>query len=93
MHTVLKLFPHWAKTEVGVLHPDGQELVLVKVKPNDTMKQIRLHLVKQGITSWKMDFTYKGRKLGENETLEGNRITSGAVLLLVKDSHPKPSRT
>ncbi|XP_078280154.1 ubiquitin domain-containing protein TINCR-like [Rhinoraja longicauda] len=86
MHTVQKLLTHWVRTEVGVLLPDGQQLVLVKLKPNDTIKHIRLHLVKQGITSWKMNFIYKGRTLGENETLEGNHITSGAVLLLVKPS-------
>uniref|UniRef100_A0A4W3JVY8 Ubiquitin-like domain-containing protein n=1 Tax=Callorhinchus milii TaxID=7868 RepID=A0A4W3JVY8_CALMI len=58
--------------------------VKLKVRPNDNMKHIRVHLVKQGITSWKMVFTYKGKQLGENETLEVKKIRTGSVLMLVK---------
>ncbi|XP_062888065.1 ubiquitin domain-containing protein TINCR-like [Mobula hypostoma] len=92
MSMVQRLLSHWARTEVGVRLPDGQQLVTVRMRPSDTIKHIRLHLVRQGVTSWKMSFTYKGQELGENETLEGNNITSGAVLVLVKDSHSPPSK-
>ncbi|XP_051894081.1 ubiquitin domain-containing protein TINCR-like [Pristis pectinata] len=91
MNMVQRLLSHWVRTELGVQLPDSQQLVTVRVRPNDTIKHIRLHLVRQGVTSWKMSFTYKGRELGENETLEESNITSGAVLVLVKDGHSPPS--
>ncbi|XP_069784497.1 uncharacterized protein [Narcine bancroftii] len=81
----------WSRTEVGVQLPNEQQLVTIRVRPQDTIKLLRLHLVRQGVTSWKMNFTYNGRELGENETLEGNRIGSGAVLVLVKESRPPSS--
>ncbi|XP_078054121.1 ubiquitin domain-containing protein TINCR-like [Mustelus asterias] len=84
MYTVQKLLSHWTGCELIVQLPDGQQKVTVRVRPNDTIKRLRLHLVRQGVTSWKMDFTYNGQQLGENETLEKNNITPGAVLVLVK---------
>ncbi|XP_078412448.1 ubiquitin domain-containing protein TINCR-like isoform X1 [Cetorhinus maximus] len=84
MYAVQKLRSQWMRCELSVQLPDGQRMVTVRVRPNDTIKRLRLYLVRQGVTSWKMDFTYKGQQLGENETLEENNITTGAVLVLVK---------
>uniref|UniRef100_UPI00398E61C7 ubiquitin domain-containing protein TINCR-like n=1 Tax=Pristiophorus japonicus TaxID=55135 RepID=UPI00398E61C7 len=84
MDVVQRLLSQWTRCEIRVQLPDGQQVVTVRVRQNDTIKRIRLYLVRQGVTSWKMNFTYKGRHLGENETLEGNNISTGAVLVLVK---------
>ncbi|XP_007899198.2 ubiquitin domain-containing protein TINCR-like [Callorhinchus milii] len=79
-----KLLSHFERHEIQVQLPESGQTVKLKVRPNDNMKHIRVHLVKQGITSWKMVFTYKGKQLGENETLEVKKIRTGSVLMLVK---------
>ncbi|XP_067871970.1 ubiquitin domain-containing protein TINCR-like [Heterodontus francisci] len=89
MYAVQRLLSQWIRSEVSVQLPDGQQMVTVRVRPNDTIKRIRLYLVRQGVTSWKLDFTYKGQQLGENETLEKNNIATGAVLVLVKKDGTK----
>ncbi|XP_048415290.1 ubiquitin domain-containing protein TINCR-like isoform X2 [Stegostoma tigrinum] len=84
MNRMQRLMAHWMRCHVCVQLPDGQRMVSLRVRPNDTIKHLRLRLVRQGVTSWKMDFTYRGNQLGENETLEENHITAGAVLVLVR---------
>ncbi|XP_048470280.1 ubiquitin domain-containing protein TINCR-like [Rhincodon typus] len=85
MNTMQRLMAHWMRCDVCVQLPDGHRMVTLRVRPNDTIKRLRLRLVRQGVTSWKMDFTYRGNQLGENETLEENHITTGAVLVLVRN--------
>lgn len=83
MEKLRRLSLHWVKFEILVHLPEDSQMVSVMVRPGNTIKDIRVDLVKQGITSWKKCFSYNGRELGEHETIKDLNIKSGAVLLLV----------
>ncbi|XP_068127429.1 TINCR ubiquitin domain containing [Hyperolius riggenbachi] len=82
MEKLKRLSLHWVKFEILVHVPEDCKMCSVMVRPADTIKDLRVHLVKQGVTSWKKQFSYNGRELGEYETIRGLNIKSGAVLLL-----------
>ncbi|XP_041086402.1 putative ubiquitin domain-containing protein TINCR [Polyodon spathula] len=64
---------------------EEQTSVPVSVRASDTVRDLRIKLVRKGITSWKHTFTYKGRQLGENEVFKHTGIRNGAQLVLRKD--------
>ncbi|XP_069623772.1 TINCR ubiquitin domain containing isoform X1 [Ranitomeya imitator] len=83
MEKLRRLSLHWVKFEILVHVPEDCRMFPVAVRPTDTIKDLRVNLVKQGITSWKKHFSYNGRELGEYETIRDLNIKSGAVILLV----------
>ncbi|XP_063781446.1 TINCR ubiquitin domain containing [Pseudophryne corroboree] len=74
---------HWVKFEILIHVPEDYQMFPVTIRPGDTIKDLRVHLVKQGITSWRKQFTYNGKELGEYETIRDLKIKNGAVILLV----------
>ncbi|XP_069505432.1 TINCR ubiquitin domain containing [Ambystoma mexicanum] len=83
MEKVRRLTKHWVKYEILVHFPEDGRMLPISVKATDTMKDLRVHLVKQGVTSWKKYFFYNGVQLGEHETVKSVNIKDGAVILLV----------
>ncbi|RXM92811.1 hypothetical protein EOD39_19734 [Acipenser ruthenus] len=69
---------------VEIPEEDGTS-VSVSVRASDTVRDLRMKLVRKGVTSWKHKFTYKGRQLGENEVFKHTGIRNGAHLVLRKD--------
>ncbi|KAM9329992.1 TINCR ubiquitin domain containing [Gastrophryne carolinensis] len=85
MEKLRRLSFHFVRIEILVHVPEDGQMCPVTIRPMDTIKELRVHLVKQGVTSWKKHFSYNGRELGEYETIKDLNIKSGAVLLLVKN--------
>ncbi|XP_078525607.1 TINCR ubiquitin domain containing [Lissotriton helveticus] len=83
MDKLRRLSAHWVKYEILVHFPEDGRMLPVSVKPTDTMKDLRVHLVKLGVTSWKKHFFYNGVQLGEHETVKSVNIKDGSVILLV----------
>ncbi|XP_064424556.1 ubiquitin domain-containing protein TINCR-like [Latimeria chalumnae] len=86
MESVRKLLAQLVRYNIMVQLPQDEQVVPVTVRPSDTMRDLRVQLVKQGITSWRQVFVYKGKQLGENETVKNCKIQNGSVLLLAHDS-------
>ncbi|KAG9486529.1 TINCR ubiquitin domain containing [Eleutherodactylus coqui] len=86
MEKLRRLSLHWVKFEILVHVPEDSRMLPVSVRPTDTIKDLRVSLVKQGITSWKKHFSYNGRELGEYETISDLNIRRGAVILLIDKS-------
>lgn len=83
MEKLRRLSLSFVKFEILVHVQEDSQMLPVMVRPGDTIKDLRVKLVKQGISSWKKCFFYNGRELGEYETIKDLNIKSGAVLLLV----------
>ncbi|XP_071982649.1 TINCR ubiquitin domain containing [Engystomops pustulosus] len=86
MEKLRRLSLNWVKFEILVHVPEESQMFSVTVRPTDTIKDLRVKLVKQGISSWKKHFSYNGRELGEYETIIDLNIKRGAVILLNKSS-------
>ncbi|XP_075707394.1 TINCR ubiquitin domain containing [Rhinoderma darwinii] len=86
MEKLRRLSFHWVKFGIVIHVPEDCQMFPVTVRPADTIKDLRVNLVKQGISSWKKHFSYNGRELGEYETISDLNIKSGAVILLVNKS-------
>ncbi|XP_063313455.1 TINCR ubiquitin domain containing [Pelobates fuscus] len=76
----------WIKYEILIHLPEDSQMFSVSVRPTDTIKDLRVLLVQQGVTSWKKHFFYNGRQLGEYETIKNVNIKNGSVILLHKST-------
>uniref|UniRef100_A0A803JAI8 Ubiquitin-like domain-containing protein n=1 Tax=Xenopus tropicalis TaxID=8364 RepID=A0A803JAI8_XENTR len=86
MDTLRRLSIHWSKYEILVHLSEDNQMIPVTVRPSETIKDLRVHLVRQGISSWKKYFFYNGIQLGEYETLKGVNIRNGSVILLLNEN-------
>uniref|UniRef100_A0A8D0H0S6 TINCR ubiquitin domain containing n=1 Tax=Sphenodon punctatus TaxID=8508 RepID=A0A8D0H0S6_SPHPU len=85
METLRRSLSRWKRYHIKV-HLDEDDILLpLTVKPTDTVMDLRAHLVREGITSWKKTFYYNARQLGEHETIKEAKIQNGSVLLLISD--------
>ncbi|XP_053156619.1 TINCR ubiquitin domain containing [Hemicordylus capensis] len=85
MDTLRRSLSRWKKYHIKV-HISEEDLLLpLTVRPTDTMMDLRAHLVREGITSWKRTFYYNARQLEEHETVKEAKIQNGSVLLLIND--------
>ncbi|KAM8939324.1 TINCR ubiquitin domain containing [Pelodytes ibericus] len=82
MDKLRRLSLYWVKYNILIHLPEDCQLISVSVRPTDTIKDLRVQLVKQGVTSWKKHFSYNGRQLGEYETIKDVNIRNGSVILL-----------
>uniref|UniRef100_A0A8C5LZG4 Ubiquitin-like domain-containing protein n=1 Tax=Leptobrachium leishanense TaxID=445787 RepID=A0A8C5LZG4_9ANUR len=82
MDKLRRLSIYWVKYEILIHLPEDCQMFSVLVRPKDTIKDLRVHLVKQGVSSWKKHFFYNGRQLGEYETIKNVNVKDGSVLLL-----------
>ncbi|XP_053319838.1 TINCR ubiquitin domain containing [Spea bombifrons] len=85
MDKLRRLSFHWVRYEIIVHLPEDRQMFPVTVRPTETIKDLRVHLVKQGVTSWKKHFYYNGRQLGEYEIIKDVNIKNGSVILLSCD--------
>ncbi|XP_077661594.1 TINCR ubiquitin domain containing [Eretmochelys imbricata] len=88
METLRRSLSRWKRYHIKVHLADEDLLMPLTVKPTDKVMDLRAHLVREGITSWKKTFYYNARQLGEEETVKEAKIQNGSVLLLV--SHKRP---
>ncbi|XP_053556712.1 TINCR ubiquitin domain containing [Bombina bombina] len=95
MDRLRRLSFRWIRFEIEIHLPEECQSLFVTVRPTDTIKDLRVYLVKQGITSWKKYFYYNERQLGEYEAIKDVNITKGSVILLRKNnqsqSGPEPN--
>ncbi|XP_075467522.1 TINCR ubiquitin domain containing [Ascaphus truei] len=85
MDKLRRLSLYWVKYDILVHLPEDCQMLPLTIKPTETIKDLRVHLVKQGISSWKKHFSYNGRQLGEYETIKDVNIRNGSVILLLPD--------
>nr|XP_006110573.1 uncharacterized protein LOC102458225 isoform X1 [Pelodiscus sinensis] len=83
METLRRSLSRWKRYHIKVHLADEDLLMPLTVKPTDTVMDLRAHLVREGVTSWKKTFYYNSRQLGEQETIREAKIQNGSVLLLV----------
>ncbi|XP_042650192.1 ubiquitin domain-containing protein TINCR-like [Tyto alba] len=85
MDTLRRSLSRWKRYHIKVHLADEDLMMPLTVKPRDTVMDLRAHLVREGVTSWKKTFYYNSRQLEEHETLKEANIQNGSVLLLVSN--------
>ncbi|CAM4700318.1 unnamed protein product, partial [Caretta caretta] len=90
METLRRSLSRWKRYHIKVHLADEDLLMPLTVKPTDKVMDLRAHLVREGITSWKKTFYYNARQLGEEETVKEAKIQNGSVLLLVSHKRITP---
>ncbi|KAM9369150.1 TINCR ubiquitin domain containing [Phaethornis superciliosus] len=85
MDTLRRSLSRWKRYHIKVHLADEDTMMSLTVKPRDTVMDLRAHLVREGVTSWKKTFYYNSRQLEEHETLKEANIQNGSVLLLVSN--------
>uniref|UniRef100_A0A8B9SSY3 TINCR ubiquitin domain containing n=1 Tax=Anas platyrhynchos TaxID=8839 RepID=A0A8B9SSY3_ANAPL len=60
----------WKRYHIKVHLADEDLMMPLTVRPRDTVMDLRAHLVREGVTSWKKTFYYNSRQLEEHETLK-----------------------
>ncbi|CAI5798879.1 TINCR ubiquitin domain containing [Podarcis lilfordi] len=89
METLRRSLSRWKKYHIKVHLADEDLLLPLTVRPTDTMMDLRAHLVREGVTSWKKTFFYNARVIEEHETVKEAKIQNGSVLLLISDKRGK----
>ncbi|XP_061457566.1 TINCR ubiquitin domain containing isoform X2 [Rhineura floridana] len=85
METLRRSLSRWKKYHIKVHLADDDLLLPLTVRPTDSMMDLRAHLVREGVTSWKKTFYYNTRPLEEHETVKEAKIQNGSVVLLISD--------
>lgn len=85
METLRRSLSRWKKYHIKVHLAEDDVLLPLTVRPTDNMMDLRAHLVREGVTSWKMSFHYNARQLEEHETVKEAKIQNGSVVLLISD--------
>ncbi|XP_066840189.1 TINCR ubiquitin domain containing [Anser cygnoides] len=89
MDTLRRSLSRWKRYHIKVHLADEDLMMPLTVKPRDTVMDLRAHLVREGVTSWKKTFYYNSRQLEEHETLKEANIQNGSVLLLVSNKRAR----